>query len=268
MSLSLTKHFDHNGFTRARYLANGDLLLCGPVGKEHNEEEKGRWHTGLWYLPRDGNQPAQDLKEPCFEGPAVSRLDMLIAWTKSDYPNEVLFARSEIWAGRIVVNAGQAKIIDQRKLMDRKDFMYLAFLETQDFRPPDEVELIFTAYAYKGGEVMGFNMRSGEITNYSQDWAYDEAEGVFPDGNSVAIEREVDTYTAMPVGDIDIWQLALDAQGKSRRLTHFSQYSGFGANNPVISPNGRKMAFGLRIKGGEHGNAHGILLYHFDKAPK
>ena len=71
----------------------------------------------------------------------------------------------------------------------------------------------------------------------------------------------------MPVGDIDIWRLALDGSGTSRRLTFFSAYAGFGANNPVVSPDGRKMAFGLRIKGGQHGNAQGILLYHFDKAP-
>jgi len=28
------------------------------------------------------------------------------------------------------------------------------------------------------------------------------------------------------------------------------------------------MAFGLRIKGGEHGNAQGVLLYDFEKAPR
>jgi Tol biopolymer transport system component len=70
------------------------------------------------------------------------------------------------------------------------------------------------------------------------------------------------------VGDIDIWQLELDGSGVSRRLTYFTEYAGFGANNPVISPDGRRMAFGLRIKGGEHGNAQGILLFDFDKAPR
>ena len=146
--------------------------------------------------------------------------------------------------------------------------MYLAFLETQDFRPPDEQELLFTAYAYKGGEVMGVDLVSGALTNYSRNWAYDEAEGVFPDGNSIAVERELGTYTAIPVGDIDIWQLALDGSGVSRRLTYFTEYAGHGANNPVISPDGSKMVFGLRIKGGEHGNAQGLYLYDFEKAPR
>lgn len=267
-SKGLTKQFKHHGFTRARYLSSGDLLLCGPAGPSIDAGESNRWYTQLWFLPRNGTGPAQSLSEPCFEGPAVSRRDMHIAWTRSDYPGEIIFARSEIWIGRIEIIDGHAKIIERRKLVDRRDFMYLAFLETQDFRPPDDDELLFTAYAYKGGEVMGVNIRSGGITNYSLDWAYDEAEGVFPDGDSIAAEREIDTYTAIPVGDIDIWQLALDATGKSRRLTYFSEYKGYGANNPVISPDGSKMAFGLRIKGGEHGNAQGMLLYDFNKAPK
>ena len=267
-SRPLTGHFEHHGFTRARYLHSGDLLLCGPAGASDAAAENGRWQTELWFLPRDGLGPAQRLNEPCFEGPAVSRRDMRIAWTRSDYPDKIVFARSEIWLGRIEVIAGEASITDKRKLVERKDFMYLAFLETQDFRPPEEEELLFTAYAYKGGEAMGVNIESGELINYSRDWAYDEAESVFPDGNSIAIEREMDTYTAVPVGDIDIWRLALDGSGKSTRLTRFSEYAGYGANNPAISPDGRKMAFGLRVKGGEHGNADGMLLYDFDKVPK
>jgi hypothetical protein len=264
-SRSLTAHFEHQGFTRARYLVNGDLLLCGPGGVAGNAEEGNRWKTELWFLPRSGNGPAQRLDEPCFEGPAVSRRDMKIAWTRSDYPDQLVFARSEIWTGRVAVEDGKARLVDRSKRVERRDFMYLAFLETQDFRPPDEHELLFTAYAYKGGEVMGVDLESGGLTNYSRDWAYDEAEGVFPDGRSIAVEREVGTYTAVPVGDIDIWQLALDGSGVSRRLTYFTEYAGYGANNPVISPDGRKMAFGLRIKGGEHGNAQGILVYDLER---
>ncbi|MEH6550292.1 MAG: hypothetical protein V7744_09945 [Pseudomonadales bacterium] len=265
---SLTKHFESNGFTRARYLSNGDFLLCGPVSTSDESGNNGRWHTELWFLSGQGSNPPQRLGEPCFEGPAVSRRDMKIAWTVSDYPNKIIFARSQIWTGRIEVTDDKARIVDRQKRVDRSDFYYLAFLETQDFRPPDDSELLFTAYAYKGGEVMGIGLESGKLTNYSQDWAYDEAEGVFPDGNSIAVERELNTYSAVPKGDIDIWQLALDGSGLSKRLTYFTEYAGFGANNPVVSPDGSKMAFGLRVKGGEHGNAQGILLYDFDKAPR
>ena len=267
-SLHLTGHFDHHGFTRARYLASGDLLLCGPGAGSGSGEKGDRWHPQMYFLPRDGLQPAQSLDEPCFEGPAVARGDMRIAWNRTDYPDEVLFGRSEIWTARVEVVDGKARLVDKKKRVDRSDFLYFAFLETQDFRPPDEQELIFSAYAYRGGEVMGVDLVSGEITNYSQDWAYDEAEGVFPDGRSVAVERELDTYTAVPVGDIDIWRLSLEDASDYQRLTYFTRYAGYGANNPVISPDGTRMAFGLRVKGGEHGNAQGIFLYDFTRAPR
>lgn len=266
-SRPLTSHFDHHGFTRARYLSNGDLLLCGPRPGGSGAQEARRWKTELWYLPRHGLDPAQPLAEPCFEGPAVSRRDLTIAWTRSDYPEKILFGRSEIWTGRIEIENGAARLVDRQKRVDRADFSYLAFLETQDFRPPDERELLFTAYAYRGGEVMGIDLASGTLTNYSQDWGYDEAEGVFPDGRSIAVERELDTYTAVPAGDIDIWQLWLDGSGRSRRLTRFTEYAGYGANNPVVSPDGTKMAFGMRVKGGEHGNADGLFLFDFEKSP-
>ena len=265
---SLTEHFSHHGFTRARYLANGDFLLCGPASAAQEDDDTlgDRWDTELYYLPGHGGGTAQALGEPCFEGPAVSRRDMKIAWTRSDYPEELLFARSEIWTGRIEIQDGRASLVERRRRVGREDFHYLAFLETQDFRPPDDEELLFSAYAYKGGEVMGVNLTTGALTNYSQDWGYDEAEGVFPDGASIAIEREANTYTAVPVGDIDIWQLALDGSAQARRLTRFTDYAGYGANNPVVSPDGRKMVFGLRIKGGDHGNADGMLLYDLEAA--
>lgn len=257
----LTRHFAHSGFTRARYLANGDLLLCGPRAADASRSEGGRWHTELWWLPGDLTAPAAPLDAPCFEGPAVSRRSLRIAWTRSDYPDRVLLGRSEIWTGRIVVEAGVPRLVDREKRLDRSAFHYLAFLETQDFRPPAERELIFTAYAHRGGEVMGLDLETGALTNYSRSWGYDEAEGVFPDGRFVAVEREPDTFTLTPRGHIDIWRTALDGSGRSERLTRFSDYAGYGANNPVVSPDGRWMAFGLREVDGPHGNGHGIFLF-------
>jgi len=190
----------------------------------------------------------------------VSRRSSRIAWTRSDYPDSVVFGRSEIWTGEIVVDKGVPRLVDRVKRLDRAAFHYLAFFETQDFRPPDERELIFTAYAHRGGEVMGLDLETGALTNYSRNWAYDEAEGVFPDGKHVAVEREPDTYTLSPRGHIDVWRTSLDGSGESVRLTRFSEFAGYGANNPVVSPDGRFLAFGLRRVDGPHGNGHGIFL--------
>ncbi len=41
-SRSLTEHFEHNGFTRARYLSSGDLLLCRPGAASSSSEDEGR----------------------------------------------------------------------------------------------------------------------------------------------------------------------------------------------------------------------------------
>jgi hypothetical protein len=264
----LTSHFDHSGFTRARYLANGDVLLCGPQSPAAAEPERGRWHTALWWLAADLSRPASPLGEPCFEGPAVSRRSLRIAWTRSDYPDRVVLGRSEIWTGEIAFQNGTPRLVNRAKLLDRSDFHYLAFFETQDFRPPEERELIFTAYAYRGGEVMGIDLETGEVRNYSQNWGYDEAEGVFPDGRFVAVEREPDTYTLTPHGHIDIWRTALDGSGRSERLTHFTDFAGFGASNPVVSPDGLWMAFQLRAVDGPHGNGQGIFLFDLRQAPE
>jgi hypothetical protein len=267
----LTQHFAHAGFTRARYLANGDILLCGPRERPAGDPEHGRWTTELWWLGADLSRPAQALDEPCFEGPAVSRRSLRIAWTLSEYPERVVLGRSEIWTGELAIGNGGAQLEGRRKLLDRSAFHQLAFLETQDFRPPDERELLFTAYAWKGGEVMGVDLETGEIRNYSRNWGYDEVEGVFPDGASAAVEREPHNYWAVPRGAIDIWRTALDGSGRSARLTHFSEFAGYGANNPAISPDGRWMAFGLREQSGQHGNGRGIFLYdlrYADREPQ
>lgn len=264
----LTQHYPNRGYSRARYLASGDLLLCGPGADAPGQAEGGRWHSELWFLSRRLDGPAAALGEPCFEGPAVSRTGPRIAWTRSDYPDRIVFGRSEIWTGEIALDGGAPRLVNRRKVLDRSDFHYFAFLETQDFRPPDERELLFTAYAYRGGEVMGVDLETGELRNYSRNWSYDEAEGVFPSGRYVAVEREPSTFTMNPKGHIDIWRNKLDATPRSIRLTHFSDYAGFGANNPVVSPDGKLMAFGLRRVGGPHGNGHGLFLYDLEHSPE
>lgn len=283
----LTDHFTHHGFTRARYLANDALLLCGPGAPTSGTpepdasdpadapstgpdlggapEDPRRWRTELWYLGAAGTSPAIALGAPCFEGPAVSRNTLRIAWTVSDYPERVVFGRSEIWTAEIALGPDGPSLVDRRRLVDRSDFYYLAFLESQDFRPPNDRELLFTAYAYKAGEVMGVDLETGTLTNYSQNWAYDEAEGVFPNGDWIAVEREPHTYSPVPGGRIDIWRTRLDGSATTERLTYFTDFAGYGANNPVISPDGRYMAFGLRILGGAHGNGQGVYLFDFEK---
>lgn len=266
-SRPLTDHFEHLGFARVHYLANGDLLLCGPSEVDPDDPERGRWDTDFWYLDRSLEKPAVPLDEPCFEGLAVSRKTMRFAWVRTDYPEQSpLTAKSELWLGEIDVSGDKPRIVSERKLVDRSDFYYFAMLEPQDFRPPNEDELIFTAYAYRGGEVMGVDLQSGERRNYSQSWWYEEVEGVVPGGNYTMVEREF-TLGLRPKGPIDIWALRLDGSGAFTRMTHFSDFHGFGANNPVISPDCSTMIFAIRQVGGLEGNSDGLFLYDLEKSP-
>jgi len=69
----------------------------------------------------------------------------------------------------------------------------------------------------------------------------------------------------MPPQSLDIWRLNLDGSQQSKRLTFFNHYKDFGASNPVISNDGKYMAFQIRENKGLVGNWEGILLFDFSK---
>ena len=165
----LTDRFEHRGFSRAAYLANGDLLLCGPTsGPAPTSErpEAGRFTGVLSVLRAPFDEPPQPLGIPCWEGIATARTSMRIAWNRSDidYTDSDLVDRvvngiTEVWTGEIRDIDGRATVVDAHKVLDRDAFGSLAVFEVQAFRPPDENELLLTAYAYQGGEVIGLDAR-------------------------------------------------------------------------------------------------------------
>jgi len=53
------------------------------------------------------------------------------------------------------------------------------------------------------------------------------------------------------------------AVGKTERLTYFSEYPGYKASNPVVSDDGRFMAFQMARSREEAGVGHGIFLFDF-----
>jgi Tol biopolymer transport system component len=143
-------------------------------------------------------------------------------------------------------------------------------IEPQDFYDNDP-KLTFTCYEPKGlASVMGIDLASGKVTNYSQaPGTYNEVEGIFPDGKytSVEADRQCDTLGGQRGGsNIDIWKLRLDGTGKDFvRLTHFNDYNGGKASNPVVSTDGRFMAFQSARTTDPAGVGYGLLLYWFNK---
>jgi hypothetical protein len=206
----------------------------------------------------------------CWEGIAVSKRTRDIAWNRSqiDYTDpdifeQVILGISEIWTGKIRSRAPRANLVKVRRVIDRTAISPVAVLEVQDFKP-NSSELIFTDYGNlnAGAEVMGVSITTGKVRNYSNSPCYEEVEGIFPDGQSALVERDLES-TLLPTA-IDIWRLSLDGLATYERLTHFNRYNGFYASNPVVHPAGGKFAFQLSIEGGTEGDGDGVLVFDLD----
>ncbi len=257
---SITHNYYHEGYTRALYLANGDILLSGArkFDSENPIASRREENAELWVLKKDLSGPPMPLGEHCSEGPAVSRKHMRIAWTY----------RQAFYMADIVYEDGKAKVANKKKILDAQDLPFECWLETQNFRPPDEKEIIFSAYGYQGSEVMGVDIETAKVTNYSNaPERYEEPEGIFPDGKHTLIECNAHNPSKVPYGAdfpgfaLDIYKLALDGSGKIERLTYFNDYPDYKATNPVISDDGRFMAFQYAKVDDMAGAGRGILIF-------
>ena len=249
---SKTHHYYHEGYTRALYLSNGDILLSGARVFDVNNPQASRSERNaeLWVLSKDMTGPPVPLGEKCSEGPAVSRRNMRIAWTQ----------RGAFYMADIVYENGKPKLANKKKILDVQDLSFRCSLETQNFRPPDEKELIFSAYNYQGTEVMGLDIETGKVVNYSlAPNQYDEPEGIFPDGKHTLVE--CDKHILKGIHYNDIYKLALDGSGRTERLTFFADYPGYKSTNPVVSDDGRYMAFQYAKRGDLAGVGRGILIF-------
>ena len=106
---------------------------------------------------------------------------------------------------------------------------------------------------------MGLNLETGEVVNYSKAAdQYDEPEGIFPDGKHTLVE--CDAHNPKGSQHIDIYKLALDGSGHYERITRFGDHPGFKASNPVVSDDGRYIAFQYARLGDRAGIGRGIFI--------
>jgi hypothetical protein len=259
------------GFLRAHFLANGDLLLCGPArAVDASRPEAGRFEGVLWIQRAPFRVAPRSLGMPCWEGVATSRRSLRIAWNRSDVRFTEASPRDfvgEIWTGEVGYDErGDPYLFGVEKAFDRASLPYAGVPEVQGFRGARDRELVFTGYGREGIEVFGYDTRTRELRNYSNSPVYEEAEGLSPDGSWILVERNVES-TSEP-GALDIWRLWLGA-GRWERLTHFNRYRGeqfpWYASNPVVSPDGRRFAFQLSIDGPTEGEGKGILIYELTR---
>jgi hypothetical protein len=262
-----TAHYSHCGYTRALYLTNGDLLLSGPEQFDPKKTGQAREQCWLFVLDRSGTKPAMPLGTKCSEGPAVSRRRLHIAWTHvaAEYPDEMAAGSSRMQEADIVYENGRPKLANQQLIINSRDLPFVCTLETQNFRPPAERELTFSAYGYQGTDVCGINLVTKKVVNYSNSpGQYDEPEGIYPDGQYSLVECDKQNHQGP--SHVDLWKLKLDGSGAYERLTYFSDYPGYKASNPVVSDDGRCIAFQMAHSREAAGVGHGIFLYDIEKA--
>jgi Tol biopolymer transport system component len=165
----------------------------------------------------------------------------------------------------IVYENGAPKLAHHRVILESKDLPFKCTLETQNFAPPEEKTLTFSAYGYQGTDVCVVDLATGKVTNLTNSpGEYDEPEGVFPDGQFTLVE--CDRQNKKGSSYVDLWKLRMDGGGYVERLTFFSDDPGYKASNPVVSDDGRYMAFQMAKSKDAAGVGYGIFLYDLQKA--
>jgi hypothetical protein len=266
-----TAHYAHYGYTRALYLSNGDILLAGPEVFDPKNIREARRQCFLYVLDKSGKKAPVALGARCNEGPAVSRHRLHIAWPEwtNPKPGEGNTATSQMYEADIVYSAGEPKLENRRMIIDGSTLPFKCTMETQNFRPPEDKELIFSAYTDGGRkcDVLGIDLATKKVTKYTDSVeTYDEPEGIFPDGRYTLVE--CDQQNHLGPGSIDLWKLKLDGSGEYTRLTYFSDYPNYKASNPAVSDDGHFIVFQMGRAGEEAGIGHGLFLYDVTKAAK
>jgi Tol biopolymer transport system component len=258
----LTGHFQHSGFLRVQYLPNGDFFLIGArtfkdirSTREHDQE--------MWVIKADAKSPPVVLNQKISEGVAISRKRMRIAWanTHGQYPEALASGESAVYTADIEYPSGEPTLVNKREIL--RAHAPQCTLEAQDFRR-DDAELIYTCYKRPLADVMGVDLKSGKTTVYrSVPDEYNEVEGISPDGEWTLVEssRGQTVPDSQKWANIDIWKLRLVPNSTDFvRLTHWADYESFKASNPVVSPDGKWIAFQSARNDEPAGVGHGIFL--------
>ncbi len=262
----LTCNVPGASFLRVMHLMTGDYVLIGPDHFENIQTSRSR-DNELWFLAKErGSRPVR-LGQKMSEGAAISKTSLKMAYAQTSAQSPDLApGASRLILADLNISDGAPRLLNKKTVYESKD--QSCVLEAQDFCD-DDGKLTFTCYQPRGlASVMGINLKTGSVTDFSQaPGTYNEVEGIFPDGKHTCVEadRQCDWLGGKRgSGNIDIWKLGLDGSGKDLvRLTHFNDYEGYKSSNPVISTDGRFMAFQSARVSDPAGVGYGILLYWF-----
>ena len=262
----LTCNVPGAAFLRVMHLVTGDYILIGPDHFENIHVSRTR-DNELWFLSKERGSKPVKLGQRMSEGAAISKKGLKIAFSQTAAQAPDLAPEgSRLIVADLDLSGATPSLIHQKTVFTSKDRSCV--LEAQDFYDNDS-KMTFTCYEPNDrASVMGIDLASGKVTNFSKaPGTYNEPEGIFPDGlyTTVEADRQCETLGGRRgSGNIDIWKLRLDGTGKDFvRLTHFNDYVGGKASNPVVSTDGRFMAFQAARTTDPAGVGYGILIYWF-----
>jgi hypothetical protein len=264
----LTCNVPGAAFLRVMHLATGDYMLIGPDHFENIHVSRSR-DNQLWFLSRQSGSKPVKLGQKMSEGAAISKKSLKIAFAQTHEQAEDLApGASRLIVADVEISGARARLVNKKTVYSSPDKG--CTLEAQDFYDDDR-KMTFTCYEPGDhAEVMGIDLATGAVTNFSKSPnSYNEPEGMFPDGLYTCVEADRQCLELGPPcgsGNIDIWKLRLDGTGKDFvRFTRFNDYVGGKASNPVVSTDGRFMAFQTARASDPAGVGYGILLYWFKK---
>ena len=265
MTRLLTGHFVHPGFLRVQYLPSGDFFLIGARTFTDIRTTRSR-DQEMWVMKADRSAPPVPLNHKISEGVAISRKRMKIAWsnTRGQYPDLLGEGESVMYIADIVSKDGVPELANKKEILRAR--APECTLEAQDFRN-DDTELIYTCYRPPYADVLGVDLNTGKVTTYRKvPDEYNEVEGISPGGKWTLVEssREQGGPERQNSRYIDIWKLALEPNSTDFvRLTRWGDYEGYKASNPVVSPDGKRMAFQSARSKDPAGVGYGIFVLRF-----
>jgi Tol biopolymer transport system component len=257
--IRLLTHYPNPGYLRVHYLPNGDFFLIGARSFADIQTTRSR-DQEMWVMKADGKDRPVALDHKISEGVAISRTSPKIAWsnTRGQYPDLLGEGESVIYTADIVYDGGQPRLANKKEILRAR--APECTLEAQDFRKND-TELIYTCYRSPFADVLGVDLNTGKVTTYRKiAGEYNEVEGIYPSGEYALVEssREQVKHNS---NYIDIWRLKLEPDSSDFvRMTHWGDYPGYKASNPVVSPDGRTIAFQSARNSDAAGVGYGIFL--------
>jgi WD40-like Beta Propeller Repeat len=259
--IRLLTHYAHPGFLRVQFLPSGDYFLIGARTFTDISTTRSR-DQEMWILKSDAKpgDRAIPLEHKISEGVAISRTAMKIAWsnTHGQYPDEIPQGESVIYTADVVIEGPKARLANKTEVLRAKGPD--CTLEAQDFRRQD-TELIYTCYRSPYADVLGIDLKTKKGTVYRKlAGEYNEVEGIFPDGQYTLVESSRE-QREQNSNFIDIWKLKLEPDSQDfTRVTRWGEYAGYKASNPVVSPDGRRIAFQSARSKDPAGVGYGIFV--------